>query len=303
MGAKRIGLIGVDFTDNHFFAKSGKHPLAPQFETINEQYTKLAEAAEANGIEIFNLSKVSRLTAFPKISIDEFEKLSEPQTIEKSESLKIVSYSTTPMAGVPAILARCINSKTGHAARCVWATNDYGNGVKFTGDVEWNIKPIEAKKLLNEAELVIVHNGKIARQHEKYFKEKAVITMAHNYLWNVDEQFVKKGFPGVVVGQYQAMLPEFKDWSVVPNPIPFWETDYQPAEKNEQITICYTPSGKHEKYPLDHKLYWHSKGYDTTIKILEKLSKKFPIKTRSYCTQANLARRIAGDETPFSYRH
>jgi hypothetical protein len=28
MGAKRIGLIGVDFTDNHFFAKTGRHPLA-----------------------------------------------------------------------------------------------------------------------------------------------------------------------------------------------------------------------------------------------------------------------------------
>lgn len=74
MGAKRIGLIGVDFTDNHFFEKSGSHPLAPQFEAINEQYKKLAFAAEAQNIEIFNLSNISRLTAFPKISFGEFEK-------------------------------------------------------------------------------------------------------------------------------------------------------------------------------------------------------------------------------------
>ena len=72
MGAKRIGLIGVDFTDHHFFAKTGKHPLAPQFDAINEQYCRLAEAAKANGVEIFNLSEISRLTAFPKFSIDEF---------------------------------------------------------------------------------------------------------------------------------------------------------------------------------------------------------------------------------------
>ena len=111
MGAKRIGLIGVDFTDHHFFAKSGKHPLAPQFEAINEQYRKLADAAKANGVEIFNLSKISRLTAFPKISIDEFENVSNPQTVKKSESLKIVSYSTMPVAGVPAILARCLNAE------------------------------------------------------------------------------------------------------------------------------------------------------------------------------------------------
>ena len=231
MGAKRIGLIGVDFTDHHFFAKSGKHPLAPQFETINEQYRKLADAAKANGVEIFNLSAISRLTAFPKISIDEFENLSNPQTVNKSESLKIVSYSTMPVAGVPAILARCINSKTEHTARCVWATNDYGNGVKFTGDVEWNEQPREAEKLLAEADLIIVHNGKTAPRHEKLFKDKAVITMAHNYLWNVDEQFIKKGFSGAVVGQYQAVLPEFKNWFVVPNPMPFWETEYHAEGK------------------------------------------------------------------------
>lgn len=31
MGAKRIGLIGVDFTNDHFFAKTGQHPLAREF--------------------------------------------------------------------------------------------------------------------------------------------------------------------------------------------------------------------------------------------------------------------------------
>ena len=72
MGAKLIGLIGVDFTDHHFFAETGSHTLAPQFEAINGQYEKRAAAAENENIEVFNLSKISRLTAFPKISIDEF---------------------------------------------------------------------------------------------------------------------------------------------------------------------------------------------------------------------------------------
>ncbi len=277
MGAKRIGLIGVDFTDNHFFAESGKHSLSPQFETINAQYINLAKAAESAGIEIFNLSKISRLTPFPKISIDEFAKFSAVET-KKSSSLKIVSYATTPIAGVPAILARCINAQTDFSARCVWATNDYGNGVSFTGDVEWNKTPQTAENLLAEADIVVVHNGKVEKNHEKLFKNKAVITMAHNYLWNVDERFVKTGFPGLVVGQYQAVLDEFKDWSVVPNPLPFWENEYISASKNTEISICYTPSGKHEKYPPNHKLYWHSKGYETTMRILEKLSKNFPIK-------------------------
>lgn len=276
MGAKRVGLIGVDFTDNHFFSKTGKHPLAPQFEKINEQYRRLAEAAKALGVEIFNLSRRSRLTAFPKASFSEFENSSERG--EKTAPLKIVSYATTPVAGVPAILARCISARAGHSARCVWATNDYGNGVKFAGDVEWRKAPEKAKSLLDEADLIIVHNGKVASEHRKLLENKAIVTMAHNYLWNVDEQFVKKGFPGVVVGQYQAALPEFKDWTIVPNPIPFWEAEYQVGSKPDQITICYTPSGKHEQYPREHKLYWHSKGYETTMRVLEKLSKRFGIK-------------------------
>ena len=54
---------------------------------------------------------------------------------------------------------------------------------------------------LAEADLFIVHNGKIASAHEKFFKNKAVLTVAHNYLWNVDERFIKQGSPGAVVGQ------------------------------------------------------------------------------------------------------
>ncbi|HEY0461057.1 MAG TPA: glycosyltransferase [Pyrinomonadaceae bacterium] len=285
MGARRIGLIGVDFTDNHFFAATGKHPLAPQFDSINEQYCRLSNAAEALGVEIFNLSRISRLTAFPKISVDEFAAKNAPATgiveipsNENSAPLRIVSYATTPVAGVPAILARCINAETENSARCVWATNSYGNGVQFAGDVEWQREPQIAENLLAEADLIIVHNGKVAPAHEKIFKDKPVVTMAHNYLWNVDERFVKSGFAGVVVGQYQAALDEFKDWSVVPNPVPFWETEYQPEAKPSEITICYTPSGKHEKYPLNHQLYWHSKGYETTLRVLEKLVKTFPLR-------------------------
>lgn len=280
MGAKRIGLIGVDFTDHHFYAQTGRHALAPQFEAINEQYHRLAKAAESLGIGIFNLSAISRLTAFRKMPLDEFENLSPPlpDFHGKTESLKIVSYATTPIAGVPAILARCINDRTTHSARCVWATNDYGNGVNFAGDVEWQNQAQIAESLLAEADLIIVHNGKSAPEHEKLLEDKAIITMAHNYLWNVDEQFFKKGFPALVVGQYQATLPEFKDWSVVPNPIPFWETEYKSENKPEQIAICFTPFGKHETYPPEHRLYWHSKGYETTMKVLEKLAQRFPVK-------------------------
>src|SRR5689334_6929913 len=72
MGARRIGLIGVDFTENHFFGKTGVHPLASSLSTIDEQYRRLGAALSTRGIEVFNLSPSSRLTAFPKLSLQEF---------------------------------------------------------------------------------------------------------------------------------------------------------------------------------------------------------------------------------------
>jgi spore maturation protein CgeB len=72
MGAKRIGIIGVDFTDHHFFAPTGKHSLSPHLSTIDAQYKRLYEAIKNRGVEVYNLSSKSRLTAFPKSTLEEF---------------------------------------------------------------------------------------------------------------------------------------------------------------------------------------------------------------------------------------
>ena len=277
MGASRIGLIGVDFTDNHFFALTGTHPLAAQLSTIDEQYRRLGEALRGRGIEVVNLSPTSRLTAFPKMAVQEFNASNTMATAYNEAPLKIVSYATTPIAGVPLALVRCINGRTQHKAQCVWATNDYGNGVRFENGIEWTRMPEDAELRLREADVVIVHNGKMEQRHAPLLEGKVIITMAHNYMWNVDRGFVEKGWPGLVVGQYQATLPEFAGWQVVPNPVPFWETAYSPERKPDIITICYTPSGTHERYPPEHRLYWHSKGYETTLRVLDRLAQRFGI--------------------------
>ena len=66
MGAGRIGLIGVDLTDHHFFGATGRHPLASRVREIDEQYRRLAGALAARGVELVNLSAGSRLTSLPK---------------------------------------------------------------------------------------------------------------------------------------------------------------------------------------------------------------------------------------------
>lgn len=196
---------------------------------------------------------------------------------EEGISLRIASYSILPVVGMPAILARCINTRTSHSCHCLWGYDGYGNGTEFAGDINWRKSPVEAEAVLKEADMVLVHNGRVDPRHQSLLKGKAVVMVAHNELKLTDQSLVKQGFPGAVVGQYQATLPEFKGWAVVPQPIPLWEQAYQPGEKAGTIAICYTPSIKHEHYPPDHYLYWHSKGYTETMQVLAKLATQFPI--------------------------
>jgi hypothetical protein len=52
------------------------------------------------------------------------------------------------------------------------------------------------------------------------------------------------------------------------------EPAYQPEAKPDVVTIAYTPSGRHETYPPDHRLYWHGKGYQTTTRVLRALEER-----------------------------
>jgi glycosyltransferase involved in cell wall biosynthesis len=71
MGARRIGLIGVDLTDHHFFAPTGRHSLAGRLREIDAQYGRLAAALQQRGVELVNLSPISRLTSLPRARMEE----------------------------------------------------------------------------------------------------------------------------------------------------------------------------------------------------------------------------------------
>jgi len=72
MGAKRIGLIGIDFTDHHFFANTGPHNLTGSLQQINQEYTALNKVLLRRSIEVVNFSQQSLLTAFPKVDFNLF---------------------------------------------------------------------------------------------------------------------------------------------------------------------------------------------------------------------------------------
>lgn len=77
LGAKHIGLIGVDFTDGHFYnPKDGKHPLIKSnyLDRLNSAYQSLAHELNKRGTSLVNLSDISKIQ-IKKMSIEAFKAL------------------------------------------------------------------------------------------------------------------------------------------------------------------------------------------------------------------------------------
>lgn len=75
LGAKKIAIVGVDFTDNHFFEKTGNHKLTRHIKNIDAEYDVLKNELIKRGVKVANLSPISQLTSWPKMSLEEFNNL------------------------------------------------------------------------------------------------------------------------------------------------------------------------------------------------------------------------------------
>ncbi len=185
-------------------------------------------------------------------------------------SIRVVSYSTRRGAFLPEVLARCINARTSDVCRRVWASESGESALRFEGDRVWTSKASSVETELREADVVIVHDGKVAPSHRNVLAEKPVVRLAEDWL-NAGRTYGDEGPPGVVLGQHHAILPQFRDWRVVPLPIPLWEEGYQPIRRGRQLTLCYAPPRCVGAYPSNHRLHWHSKGYRATMQTLNRL--------------------------------
>lgn len=100
MGAARIGLVGVDFSDGHFFADTGRHALSGRLKEIDAQYGRLAAALAARGSALVNLGAASRLRSLPRMRID-----AHGEWRPVAESVSVASHATAraPEASVAAM--------------------------------------------------------------------------------------------------------------------------------------------------------------------------------------------------------
>lgn len=72
MGASKVGVLGVDFTDNHFFGETGRHPLTGRLSEIQNEYRKLLDAFVDKNVGLYNLSSKSLLTSLPRCTAENF---------------------------------------------------------------------------------------------------------------------------------------------------------------------------------------------------------------------------------------
>jgi len=75
LGAKKIGMIGVDFTQDHFFSNTGTHKLSKHLRNIDQEYGVLRAELEKRGVKVANLSPISLLESWPKMDLDKFDSL------------------------------------------------------------------------------------------------------------------------------------------------------------------------------------------------------------------------------------
>lgn len=74
LGASTIGMIGVDFTDGHFYSpKDGPHNLTKKYlSSINLSYEKIHRSLKKKGVDFYNLSLNSKIDKVPYLNIKKF---------------------------------------------------------------------------------------------------------------------------------------------------------------------------------------------------------------------------------------
>lgn len=324
MGAKRIGLIGVDLTDNHFFADTGQHVLQKKVQQIDQEYGVLYQSLQSNGIELFNLSQDSALTSLPKQSLVVFdanrsgklqsstsntENQSKAKVVTVKQALNIVHVGLTNCAGALWNLHNMLNRYTPHHSRVITASQ-ITNGRRYPRDVLLN-ENNKVQHLLASADIVHFHNwlDKDSPQMKPFrsaLKNKPAVLQYHS-----EPEVLKHAFPGrdllyrndittLVVAQKQARL--FPNAIAVPNALDVFLKDFsvppltkQTFTKRKRMKVLYAPTDINS-YP-DYAKTCRGKGYKETSSILsrleqQKLIRAFTVTNMSWQKLCELRRQV-----------
>lgn len=117
MGASRVGLIGVDFTQDHFFGTTGRHPLSHDLARIDREYGRLARAAAEHGTQLVNLSSRSRLVSLPKVEMRAFLDGRDPASPAVPRTSQEISMNVAIQRHSPGVVGDFLNALADGARR------------------------------------------------------------------------------------------------------------------------------------------------------------------------------------------
>ena len=278
MGARRIGLIGVDFTQHHFFGETGRHALAREIASIDHEYGRLVAAAAKDGTEIVNLSAQSRLQSVPRADLAQFL-----QSIRQKR--RVLHISLTNCAGAIWNLHRLMN-KSGRIESRVATASAITRGVfrnrTYPSDILWTDRAA-FERAIQQADILHFHNfvhpqSPALRQFRTAMRHKPSLLQIHSEPAVLSPSFPgrdpvrTKDIPVLVVAQKQARF--YPNATPVLNAVdPFDYADKPGASMPSPglPRIVYTPTDLAD-YPQS-KSTCRGKGYRATRKILDRLAR------------------------------
>jgi hypothetical protein len=221
LGGDPIGLIGVDFAEDHFFGATGPYPGTRHLPLVDEQFRILRGALVAAGQRVANLSTRSRVTAFPRLDLMDFDRL-PPRTVRRDRrpNLNVVVYDQDASV-VNGWLARCIWAETGHSARFVHGAP--GGDPLVWPDLDWTAHPEAVREELTRADIVLTASP-VLPEHEDIIADHPQVRLR-----------VAGEGPALRLGH-----------SIVPLALPLWSQRLAPDDRDGIYTVMLAPGGHRE---------------------------------------------------------
>ncbi|MFG0330922.1 MAG: glycosyltransferase [Phycisphaerales bacterium] len=201
--------------------------------------------------------------------------------------MRIVHLAITPIAGAPIRICRALRDQAQVNARLVVRdAAPYGNRT-FPNDLVWQFDRSEARRLIDEADLLVCHNQ--VGPEGRYFADdldlaalseggKPMLRLLHSppeFLaatgpWrDEDEVMTDRSIPTAVIAQGQE---RFYPWAVpLRTPIGIDPPPEQPRRDDSAFRIVFSPTSD-TSASVDR---WSSKGRDETVDILESIRHRF----------------------------
>jgi hypothetical protein len=281
-GATRIGLTGVDFTDHHFFGKTGRHPLVHTLKQIDQEYKDLAAQFARDGVEVFNLSEESRLTSLPKISLEDFAAGSRTRR-RAGTPLRVVQVAKTNCAGAIWRLHEVLNRYTDHECRTI-TLHSTTNGRSFQTDVLFSQRA-QVEQLLTAADVIHFHNG-IDPDDSLLYPYRALLQQKRKVLqYHTEPALLASSFRGkdpaqrsdlttlVIAQKHARFYPRSRP---VPNVLDIDDALLKPSSARTYaggpLKLFYAPTDRNSYADYTHTC--RGKGYRETLPILRRLEQE-----------------------------